>query len=421
MKKVILEQPKPKPGAQPTRGGSSTQTTTAPTTPDTGGSVEAPPQDTTPTGSSTSVPAPATSTTSTPAKVETKREGLEYFTTFVFKDKEGKEFKFSDDDKSEVLDLLPKFTNINGKKYDNDDAFVRASIYYLLKKGKPVFSVTYLNDAKTTIQLDENKNIGLGILLEQIETTIYVAKGEGNNFTITNDKKRAMRSVWAKPGEVKNEPKPTASAPAAPTGKTETNTTTPAQDMGVTPKPEMIQKVTEKQGEEGLQNALNPEQWKLYSDYMDKGYTADKPEDKLLSAYEVVDLNTINAEVFPQEFKVYRIKKLDVNSIDAYAESLSDQDVNKKACRQTIKLYVDTALDRKLISDRTRKNLASFIISCKAQFRDGFDDFKKTEKRLDTIQNKFVGPQYCKYKINFDGNGNVRGSVGCADNLLEIE
>ena len=403
--KIISEQPKrPTSGEPIKRGGNEAPNTSGPT--------------------NASGPANTSGPTNTSGPVsagENSRDNLEYFLTFTFKDKEGKEFKFSDDDKNEVTSLMPKFKNIGGKKYDDDDAFIRAAIYFLLSKNKPVFSVTYLNDADTTIQLDENRNIGLGVLLEQIETTVYVAKGDGNNFTITNDKKRAMRTVWAKPGEVKNNPKPTASAPAAPTGKTETNTTTPAQDMGVTPKPEMIQKVTEKEGEEGLQNALNPEQWKLYSDYMDKGYTADKPEDKLLSAYEVVDLNTINAKVFPQEFKVYRIKKLDVNSIDAYAESLADQDVNKKACRQTIKLYVDTALDRKLISDRTRKNLASFIISCKAQFRDGFDDFKKTEKRLDTIQNKFVGPQYCKYKINFDGNGNVRGSVGCADNLLEIE
>lgn len=365
---------------------------------------------------------PEVTPTPTPDENETTRDGLEFFSTFTFKDRDGKEFKFSDDDKNDVKDLIPKFRNIGGKEYDDDDAFVRAAVYYLLTKGKPVFSVTYLNDADTKIQLDENRNIGLVSLLEQIETTVYIAKREGNNFTITNDKAFAERTNWAKPGDVSNMPKPKVSEPkAASTDNTETSTTTPAQDMGVTPKPEMVQKMVEKEGPESLSKVLPDNQQAVVDTYINKGYTVERPSSVTITKFDTVDLNEINPQEFPQSFLMYKIYPLDTNQLQTYINDLSEQDVNKPSCREAIKMYVDTALDRKQMSDSDRKRFATFILNCKAQFRDGFNDFKKTEKRLDVIENKLAGPQYCKYKINFNGDGKIRGSVGCADNLLEIE
>jgi hypothetical protein len=427
MKKVLLEQPKPKPGAKPTRVGQSTGETQTPppASPDSsGGSSEAPAMDDRPQQSGTSVPPPAQST-GTPAaqtdvnSVAQKRDGLDFFNTFTFKDYEGKPYKFSDDDKGDILDLLPKFNSINNKKYDNDDAFVRAAIYFLLSKNKPVFSVTYLNTSDTKIQLDEKRNIGLGVLLEQMETTIYVAKGEGNNFMLTNNRQKAQLNRMAT-GSVKNAETPKPAAPTS-TPPSTGDTKTPESKMSVEPKPEMVDKVAATQGDEGLKKVLSEPQWTFYNTYWDRGFTKDKPEDKMMSAYEVIDLKGEPNSPFTEEFKVYRIKKLDTSTLDVYAESLADQDVNKKSCREATKIYLDTALDRKTMSDATRKSMATFLVNCKSQFRDGFGDFKKTEKRLQTIENKLGGAQYCKYQINFTGNNQSRAFVGCADNLINLE
>jgi len=136
--KVLLEQtPKKKPTAQPSE----------------------PAQQNTPTNNTQTPPPPAQ-----PVVTEPEKDSLKYFNDFTFYDQDEKEIKFSDDEKKEVMSLLPKFKNIGGKKYDDDDAFVRAAIFYKQnEKNVMVYYVDFLTTPDIKLVADNYKRIGLGL------------------------------------------------------------------------------------------------------------------------------------------------------------------------------------------------------------------------------------------------------------------
>jgi len=143
--KVLLEQPKKKPTAQPSE----------------------PVQQNTPTNNTQTPPPPAPTQ---PAVEEPAKDSLKYFNDFTFYDQDEKEIKFSDDEKKEVMSLLPKFKNIGNKKYDDDDAFVRAAIFFKQdNKNVMVYYVDFLTTPDIKLVADNHKRIGLGlsVLLEQ--------------------------------------------------------------------------------------------------------------------------------------------------------------------------------------------------------------------------------------------------------------
>ena len=396
--KVLLEQPKKKPTAQPSE----------------------PVQQNTPTDNTQTPPPPAPAQ---PAVEEPAKDSLKYFNDFTFYDQDEKEIKFSDDEKKEVMTLLPKFKNIGGKKYDDDDAFVRAAIFFKQdKKNVMIYYVDFLTTPDIKLVADNHKRIGLGlsILLEQsFKSRMYVRNIGNGNFTLTSERQPKMGS-----GKVER-----VSSQPTQTGSTQNATQTrPEQAMGVTPKPEAVVKVAETQGTVPVMKTLNDEQKAVVQRYANEGYETSKPADADMSMYEVIDLKGKESafESFPT-FKMYKIKRLTEAGLENIASGLTSQNITEELCKQNIKLYHDGAMDRKTMSDGARKAFAEFIIACRAQYRDGWGTKdagfmngklvkSKTNVYLNDIENKFVNTEYCKYKINF-----AEKAVGCGANLLDIE
>ena len=395
--KVLLEQtPKKKPTAQPSE----------------------PAQQNTPTNNTQTPPPPAQ-----PVVTEPEKDSLKYFNDFTFYDQDEKEIKFSDDEKKEVMSLLPKFKNIGGKKYDDDDAFVRAAIFFKQdKKNVMIYYVDFLTTPDIQLVPDNYKRIGLGlsVLLEQsFKSRMYVKNIGNGNFALTGERQPKTGS-----GKVER----IASQPTQ-TGSTQNATQTrPEQSMGVAPKPEVIVKVAETQGTVPVMKTLNDEQKRVVQRYANEGYETSKPADADLSMYDTIDLKSTESafESFPT-FVMYKIKRLTEDGLNSIASGLTTQDVTEELCKQNIKVYHDGAMDRKTMSDGARKAFAEFIIACRAQYRDGWGTKdagfmngklvkSKTNVYLNDIESKFVSAEYCKYKINF-----AEKAVGCGANLLDIE
>jgi len=393
--KVLLEQtPKKKPTAQPSE----------------------PAQQNTPTNNTQTPPPPAPAQ---PVVTEPEKDSLKYFNDFTFYDQDEKEIKFSDDEKKEVMSLLPKFKNIGGKKYDDDDAFVRAAIFYKQnEKNVMVYYVDFLTTPDIKLVADNYKRIGLGlsVLLEQsFKSRMYIRNIGSGNFALTSERQPKMGS-----GKVER----VASQPTQ-TGSTQER---PEQAMGVTPKPEAVVKVAETQGTVPVMKTLNDEQKGVVQRYANEGYETSKPADADMSMYETIDLKGKESafDTFPT-FKMYKIKRLTSSGLENIASGLTSQDITEDLCKQNIKLYHDGAMDRKTMSDGARKAFAEFIIACRAQYRDGWGTKdagfmngklvkSKTNVYLNDIESKFVSAEYCKYKINF-----AEKAVGCGANLLDIE
>ncbi len=303
-----------------------------------------------------------------PVVTEPAKDSLKYFNDFTFYDQDEKEIKFSDDEKKEVMTLLPKFKNIGGKKYDDDDAFVRAAIFFKQdKKNVMIYYVDFLTTPDIQLVPDNYKRIGLGlsVLLEQsFKSRMYVKNIGNGNFALTGERQPKTGS-----GKVER----IASQPTQ-TGSTQNATQTrPEQSMGVAPKPEVIVKVAETQGTVPVMKTLNDEQKKVVQRYANEGYETSKPADADMSMYEVIDLKGKESafESFPT-FKMYKIKRLTSTALESIASSLTSQNITEELCKQNIKLYHDGAMDRKTMSDGARKAFAEFIIACRAQYRDGW-------------------------------------------------
>jgi hypothetical protein len=358
-----------------------------------------------------------------PVVTEPAKDSLKYFNDFTFYDQDEKEIKFSDDEKKEVMTLLPKFKNIGGKKYDDDDAFVRAAIFFKQdKKNVMIYYVDFLTTPDIQLVPDNYKRIGLGlsVLLEQsFKSRMYVKNIGNGNFALTGERQPKTGS-----GKVER----IASQPTQ-TGSTQNATQTrPEQSMGVAPKPEVIVKVAETQGTVPVMKTLNDEQKRVVQRYANEGYETSKPADADLSMYDTIDLKSTESafESFPT-FVMYKIKRLTEDGLNSIASGLTTQDVTEELCKQNIKVYHDGAMDRKTMSDGARKAFAEFIIACRAQYRDGWGTKdagfmngklvkSKTNVYLNDIESKFVSAEYCKYKINF-----AEKAVGCGANLLDIE
>jgi hypothetical protein len=370
-----------------------------------------------PDSSNNSVPQQPQSTVNAPSEPE--KDSLRYFNDFTFYDQDEKEIKFSDDEKKEVMSLLPKFKNIGGKKYDDDDAFVRAAIFYKQnEKNVMVYYVDFLTTPDIKLVADNYKRIGLGlsVLLEQsFKSRMYIRNIGSGNFALTSERQPKMGS-----GKVER----VASQPTQ-TGSTQER---PEQAMGVTPKPEAVVKVAETQGTVPVMKTLNDEQKGVVQRYANEGYETSKPADADMSMYETIDLKGKESafDTFPT-FKMYKIKRLTSSGLENIASGLTSQDITEGLCKQNIKLYHDGAMDRKTMSDGARKAFAEFIIACRAQYRDGWGTKdagfmngklvkSKTNVYLNDIESKFVSAEYCKYKINF-----AEKAVGCGANLLDIE
>jgi len=358
-----------------------------------------------------------------PAVEEPAKDSLKYFNDFTFYDQDEKEIKFSDDEKKEVMLLQPKFKNIGNKKYDDDDAFVRAAIFYKQdKKNVMVYYVDFLTTPDIQLFADNYKRIGLGlsVLLEQsFKSRMYVRNIGNGNFTLTSE--RQPKTGTGKVERASSQPTQAGSTQNSPQ-------TRPEQAMGVAPKPEVIVKVAETQGTVPVMKTLNDEQKRVVQRYANEGYETSKPADADLSMYDTIDLKSTESafESFPT-FVMYKIKRLTEDGLNSIASGLTTQDVTEELCKQNIKVYHDGAMDRKTMSDGARKAFAEFIIACRAQYRDGWGTKdagfmngklvkSKTNVYLNDIENKFVSAEYCKYKINF-----AEKAVGCGANLLDIE
>lgn len=363
-------------------------------------------------------------TTTVDKPSEPAKDSLRYFNDFTFYDQDEKEVKFSDDEKKMVMDLLPKFKNIGGKKYDDDDAFVRAAIFWKQdEKNTMIYYVDFLATPDIKLVADNHNRIGLGlsVLLEQsYKQRMYVRNLGNGNFGLTAEKQPKMGS--GKVERVTSQP--------SQTGSTTPNQTQPRpeQAMGVAPKPEAVVKVAETQGTIPVMKTLNDEQKRVVQRYSNEGWETSKPADADMNMYDTIDLKGVESafDTFPT-FKMYKIKRLGSTGLEAIASGLTSQDVTEDSCKTYIKTYHDGAMDRKTMSDGARKAYAEFIIACRAQFRDGWGTKdagflngklvkSKTNVYLNDIENKFVNTEYCKYKINF-----AEKSVGCGANLLDIE
>ena len=308
-----------------------------------------------------------------------------------------------------------------------DDIFVQVLVKYLIdnnkNKKKLPFRIEYPADEyKINVFVNEVKGLAK-ILFEQNNyvgtKTMYINYAKnGKNFGFTNDKNAASHSyniltheqsrnqgdnaTAKKTTEVKPEVKPEVQTPPK-----------PAEDeLNITPKIEMIQKKMDEEGIESIRQYLNDRQKKEILYYINQNYTDKTPATAGLEDWEWIDLVDKSGDVFKgfETFKLYKIRKLDLDTHIDIARKMDNQEVNKDNCKTYAAYYEEYA--NGAYDPMPRQELMSYgkyLTKCVAK-RFKYMDFGQTNKRLASFQNsaEVDSPQYV---INYSAR-----TVGGNDN-----
>lgn len=416
---IILEQGRPSgPGAgQPRQGGESAPTPT--------------PTEVTPTPTATEIPPTPTPTPSVEKSTEEilRGEMTKMFPIFNFYAlKNGKSIRFDvkDVDKDAVLTYIISNTP-SGK--DVDDRFVHGMISYIISKGGQPFYLTYSRgaDGVDGIEGVEEVNtlfegkLGLESILledrylsEQMAGTeviyIYAPKTDAGQVDYKLYRgpyaKNKVSDLYNKQSVEVTAPQPNADAkPQEDEGTTttgETSTTTekrPEEELKVNPKADMVQKKAEQEGVESIIGNLNDYQQRVLKNYTNQDYTTEKPANQDMEIFDIVDLSKTE-EAFKdfKTFPVYRPKRMNEANLNAYAEALDAQNVDRKMCKTTVKMFHEAGKEKKRLSDNAKKQFADYITACNYQIKK-FMDMGVTKKKIAELENNMS--ENPSYEINY--------------------
>jgi hypothetical protein len=342
--------------------------------------------------------------------------------------KNGKSIRFDvkDVDKDAVLTYIISNTP-SGK--DVDDRFVHGMISYIISKGGQPFYLTYSRgaDGVDGIEGVEEVNtlfegkLGLESILledrylsEQMAGTeviyIYAPKTDAGQVDYKLYRgpyaKNKVSDLYNKQSVEVTEPQPNADAkPQEDKGTTTTGETPaadekrPEEELKVDPKADMVQKKAEKEGVESIIGNLNDYQQRVLKNYTNQDYTTEKPANQDMEIFDIVDLSKTE-EAFKdfKTFPVYRPKRMNEANLNAYAEALDAQNVDRKMCKTTVKMFHEAGKEKKRLSDNAKKQFADYITACNYQIKK-FMDMGVTKKKIAELENNMS--ENPSYEINY--------------------
>ena len=333
--------------------------------------------------------------------------------------KNGKKIRFDvkDVDKDAVLTYIIRNTP-SGK--DVDDRFVHGMISYIISKGGQPYYLTYSRGAdgidgiegvEEVNTLFEGK-LGLEFILiehrrlsEQNESPagterifIYAPKSDPGVIEYKLYRglyaKNKVDNLYNTESVVVTEPQPNADAkPQEDKGTTTTGETPaadekrPEEELKVDPKADMVQKKAEKEGVESIIGNLNDYQQRVLKNYTNQDYTTEKPANQDMEIFDIVDLSKTE-EAFKdfKTFPVYRPKRMNEANLNAYAEALDAQNVDRKMCKTTVQMFHEAGKQKKRLSDNAKKQFADYITACNYQIKN-FMDLGVTKKKIAELEN----------------------------------
>jgi len=352
------------------------------------------------------------------------------FNFYALKNGKAVRFDVKDVDKDAVLTYIIANTP-SGK--DVDDRFVHGMISYIISKGGQPYYLTYSRgaDGVDGIEGVEEVNtlfegkLGLeSILIEHRRLSeqngpnpatteviyIYAPKSDpgiidyklyGGTYA------RNKVSDLYKDESIKDtEPQPNADTkPQEDKGTTTTGETPatdekrPEEELKVDPKADMVQKKAEKEGVESIIGNLNDYQQRVLKNYTNQDYTTEKPANQDMEIFDIVDLSKTE-EAFKdfKTFPVYRPKRMNEANLNAYAEALDAQNVDRKMCKTTVKMFHEAGKERKRLSDNAKKQFADYITACNYQIKN-FMDMGVTKKKIAELENNMS--ESPSYEINY--------------------
>ena len=346
--------------------------------------------------------------------------------------KNGKSIRFDvkDVDKDAVLTYIISNTP-SGK--DMDDRFVHGMISYIISKGGQPFYLTYSRGADGVDGIEGVEEVNtlfegkLGLesvliehrrLSEQNEPSqagteviyIYAPKSDPGivDYKLYSGPyaKNKVSDLYNKQSIEVTEPQPNADAKpqedkgTTTTGKTPVaNEKRPEEELKVDPKSDMVQKKAEKEGVESIIGNLNDYQQRVLKNYTNQDYTTEKPANQDMEIFDIVDLSKTE-EAFKdfKTFPVYRPKRMNEANLNAYAEALDAQNVDRKMCKTTVKMFHEAGKEKKRLSDNAKKQFADYITACNYQIKK-FMDMGVTKKKIAELENNMS--ENPSYEINY--------------------
>jgi len=431
---ILLEQPRPKPGATPVRGATPTPTET-PTSDDTA---------VTPTVTPTVT---VTKETEPNKEVEISQRMAEMFDVFRVFDREGTNLtkKLKEQDREIIKSRATKrITDELGDKSGDDmtivdDTFVQYLINYMVvDKNMDPFVIDYIPTAvyKLSYELVEARGLEK-VLLEQGFTTnsekVYIQYTDGDNFKLIGGpgaKNQAAYEYNRKTGQPVSGPEEPAKSPEP--QQSEEPEKRPEDEMGIRNKQhiKLLNDIYMQASDYGIekvkdliQKHFDGRQKEAIKSMNNEGYVLLRPFN--LDMYEVADVKAKYEDEFKDfdEFKMYRPKTSGV-SVEERASSLSElskiQNITKRQCKELIEQYYEIGKTGDVdISDEERKNAARQIYRCRRQHKfGGMFDFAKINDKLDEMgstrwaQDNESG----RFMINWNNK-----TVGTGDDVIELK
>lgn len=432
---ILLEQPRPKPGATPVRGATPTPTET-PTSDDT---VETP----------TVTPTVTVTKETEPNKeVQISQRMAEMFDVFRVFDREGTNLikKLKEEDREIIKSrAIGRIRDELGDELGNDmtivdDTFVQYLIHYMVvDKNMDPFVIDYIPTSvyKLSYELVEARGLEK-VLLEQGFTTnsekVYIQYTDGDNFKLIGGagaKNQAAYEYNRKTGQPVSGPEePAKPADVQEPSQEKVADEKPAEEeMGIQNK-KLLDDIYKKAGNEGIdaakdliQKHFTDRQKRIIKSMNGEGYALLRPINP--DMYEVADVKAKYGDDFESftEFKMYRPKTSGV-SVEERASSLSElskiQNITKPQCKELIEQYYEIGKTGDVdISDEERKNAARQIYRCRRQHKfGGMFDFAKINDKLDEMgstrwaQDNESG----RFMINWNNK-----TVGTGDDVIELK
>jgi hypothetical protein len=362
--KVLLEQPKKKPGAKPSE---PVVNTTPPPPSDAGQTAE-------PTSEpNQNVPTPAANPYEKWASV------------FKFTTEDDKEVRIAFD--NELIAAIEKFKKAN---YDEDDAFVRA----VAETYPKIRFIHYLKGTANLKESVEVKGLSSLIVEQEYQTWTVMRAADGINFKLRPGK--VVKQPSSLPGKPESEKPQQPQQPAEPAK--------PEGEEVLKKEQEVASKVAQDEKEGDLM--FTTIQKRYINQYNQENWTTEKPLENLSTYTENINLSEKHPEVFKEDLFMYRAKTNTPEGAKNWAEkvgeaAITDQMITRGGCRTNIKVYYDIAMKNIAIGDEKLNNLAQIVTKCQDQI-ENFNDFGLTKKRLYELGN--LQGERKKYKLNYQTN-----------------
>ena len=320
---------------------------------------------------------------------------------------------FTDEEKENVITWI---VNNTPSADGTDDRFVHGIIHYMLTHGHyPYYytwtpGVTGIDGFEGVTQIDESKIGLLAVLLEQSSgartNVVYVYAPELKAGIVDYQlfqgigADRHVTSLYASKLTKQPAPEPNKQAQdGKPSGETPANTEPekrPEEELGNSNR--MIVAKASKEGVDAILPSLSDEQKRILQGYYDEDYTTERPADKDMQIMDMVDLAK-QESVFAdfKTFPIYRPKRMTEQNLESYADMLDAQNVDRKMCKTTVKMFYDAAMEKKRLSVNVKKQYADYITACKNQIK--VFGIGNTKKKIDKLENEMGSNP--SYEINY--------------------